>query len=91
MLLEGNVFHGLKKVMTAHLFVEVQPCTFKMIRQPATLGAVSEPTTFIQDDQQLREVESEILPRWDSSLLINCKILHVQRDVVALTSAAAML
>jgi hypothetical protein len=66
MLLEGNVqVHGIHKLMTADLFVEVHSCTFKIIRQSMTLGAVSEHTMFIALDQQLRQMDSKILPGWD--------------------------
>jgi hypothetical protein len=38
---------NIDELMTAHLFVEVHSYMFKIIRQPTTLGAVSEHTWFI--------------------------------------------
>jgi hypothetical protein len=88
MLLEGNVqVHGIYILMTADLFVEVHTCTFKIVRQPTILGAVSQHTMFTLLDQQLQQMDSETLPGWDSSLNKE----SVQKDVVALTTAAAML
>jgi hypothetical protein len=66
MLLEGNVqVHGIHKLITADLFVKVHTCTFKIVRQPTTLGAVLQPTMSITLDQQLRQPDNETLPGWD--------------------------
>ena len=63
MLLEGNVrIHGIYTMIAAALFVEVHSCTFKILRQPMTIGAVLEPIMFTPLDQQLRQMDSETLP-----------------------------
>ena len=62
MPLEGNVqVHGTYKLMTAHLFVLVHTCVFKIVRQPTMFGAVLQPTIFIPPDQQLQQTDSETL------------------------------
>ncbi len=55
MLLEGDAqIHGIHKLIPADLYVKVHTCTFKIVRQPMTLGAVSEHTMLLAIDQQLR-------------------------------------
>ena len=66
MLLEGNVrIHGIYTMIAAAPFVAVRICTFKIVKQPMIIGAVSEPIMFIPLDRQLRQMDSETRPGWD--------------------------
>ena len=87
MLLEGNVHHGLDRMITADLFVKALSYVFKIPREPMTIGAVSEPIMSITIDQQLRQMDNETLPGWDWSPYKDV----VHKDVVGLTIAAALL